>query len=273
MRVPPGAWDCQIHIFEDPARFPMRAQRAYDPPGNSTFADAHAMHRTLGIAHGVIVQSTAHGTDPALLLHALAQAPEYRGLAVIDDTVDDNALQALDAAGVRGARFNFWSKLNLVPDLAGFERSMARIAKLGWHVKIHAEPDDLVRLVPKARAYAVPVVIDHLGKVDTSRGADTHDCDRVVELLADDGVWMMLSSGVRMSAHETLWPDAEAVIRRYVEAAPDRCIWGTDWPRIAYQRTMPNDADLIELLWRASGSVAAFENILVANPRRLFDGK
>jgi len=123
---PANSCDCQVHVFGDPRRYPLRKSGAYPPPEDATFEAARRMHRALGVERGVVVQATVHGTNHAILLDALAGQPNYRGVAIVDDSVSDRDLQRLHDAGVRGARFNFWKFLNIVPTPAEFERSIDR---------------------------------------------------------------------------------------------------------------------------------------------------
>ena len=135
---PAGAWDCQVHVFGDPEQYPVRKGAAYDPFPDATIDKALELHRALGIARGVIVQSTVHGTNHAILYDSLARAGAgYRGVAIVDNSVSDQELERLHEAGIRGARFNFWKQLNIAPDPDEFIRTLDRIKPFGWHAKIH----------------------------------------------------------------------------------------------------------------------------------------
>ena len=140
--IPPLSCDCQVHVFGDPARYPIRRESAYTPFPDATIDAALAMHQALGIDRGVIVQATVHGTNHQILIDALETAgPAYRGVAIVNDSVSDDELTRLDAAGVRGARFNFWKQLNIAPEPDEFRRSIRRIAKLGCIAKVHNAGD------------------------------------------------------------------------------------------------------------------------------------
>ncbi len=273
-RQPPAdSWDCQAHVFGDPQRYPLRQGRSYQPPENATIEALARMHRALGIARGVIVQSTAHGNDHRILIDALAGRPKYRGVAIVDDTVDDATLLALHEAGVRGARFNFWKALGIAPDIAGFKRTLDRIRAFGWHARIHALRDDLLGMEELLKSLRVPTVVDHLANVDVTRGLDQPVCRLMSDLLQREHCWLMLSSSDRLSALDSGWEDVVALARAFIAAAPDRVIWSTDWPHVWYQKkAVPNDAELLELLYRFAPDPLQLKKVLVDNPARLLDG-
>src|SRR5687767_13093872 len=136
---PPGSCDCQFHLYDDPAKFPPRPNPPYPPIESATFAEAQNMHKAIGFDRGVIVHSAIYGSDHRLLLNALESLDDpgrYRGIGIVDDSVSDNELARLHAAGVRGARFNFVRFLTLHQGEAEVRRSMARIHELGWHAPL-----------------------------------------------------------------------------------------------------------------------------------------
>src|SRR5262245_32353424 len=172
---PPRSCDCQVHVFGPIERYPTRAGASYVPPTDATGDAAQRMHRTLGLERGVIVQATAYGTDNRVVIDALRGRPNYCGVAIIDDSVSDEELRRLHEAGVRGARFNFWKRLNIVPSADGFERSIARISDYGWHARIHAVGNEwleLRELLSKPKIRKIPMVIDHMGHPDLRGGVD-----------------------------------------------------------------------------------------------------
>jgi 2-pyrone-4,6-dicarboxylate lactonase len=266
---PPGAWDAQIHVFGDPSRYPLAPTRWYDPPFQATFDVAQKMHAALGIARGVLVQPAAYGTDHRLLLACLAQNANYRATALIDDTVTDAELHELDAAGICGIRFHFKSATGPVPENDRFERAVARVAPLGWHVKIRTTGEDLLRHEALFRRADVPVVIDHMGHLDMRLGADQPACQLMLDLLrSTPNFWVMLSNAAKHS--EPPYDDAVAIGRAFVAAAPDRTMWGSDWPHLDFKKPVPNTADLLELAYRYAPGEAALRRILVENPQRLY---
>src|SRR4051812_8511878 len=160
--APAGSWDCQVHVFADTARYPVRAGSKYPPPP-AYLDDMRRMHRTLGISRGLIVQATPYGTNHDLLCDLLAQEPTYVGVAIIDDDTSDRELARLHDAGVRSARFNFAKFLGMAPSPDSFRRSIARISEMGWVAKLHAVADEYLEFADLFRPLKLPTVIDHIG--------------------------------------------------------------------------------------------------------------
>jgi 2-pyrone-4,6-dicarboxylate lactonase len=267
---PDGAWDCQIHVFADPKDYPLSAQRWYNPPAHATFETAQKMHRALGIARGVLVQPHAYGTDFRLLLACLAKNPAYRATALIDDGVSDAQLHELHAAGVRGVRFHFKSSTGPVPAADDFERAVERVTPFGWHVKIRTTGEDLLRHEALFRKVKIPIVIDHMGHLEMKLGVDQPACRTIVDMLkTTPNFWVMLSNAPKHS--DPPYDDAVEIGRAFVNAAPDRVIWGSDWPHLDFKKPVPNTADLLELAYRYAPEAATLKKLLVTNPRRLYD--
>lgn len=269
--LPPGACDAQTHIFGDPVRFPTNPDAAYVVL-DATVEAMLDMHKTLGIERGVIVQSTAYGTDHRALVDALRVAGDgYRGCARIDDSVSDDDLAEMHAAGVRGARFNFHPKLGasrLGPE--EIRRTVARVAPLGWYLKLQMvglDPSEVTRLVDDV---GLDVVIDHMGPIQYANGQADPYFRHLLGLLERGNWWMMLSNGDRRSVAGPPWDDATAYARAYIERAPDRVLWATDWPHPLHAGPIPNDGDLVDLLERYAPDAATRHRILVDNPERLF---
>ncbi len=269
---PPGSCDCAIHVFADPTRYPPSAKRSYETPA-ATLEDEQRVHRTMGIDRAVIVQATIYGTDHRLLIDTLTGRANYRGVAIIDDTVSDRELARLNDAGVRAARFNFAKFLGIVPDTKDFQRSVGRIKELGWHIKIFGEFEEFVEHVSFLSASGMAVVIDHMARVHFDRGLDQPNFKFVLDLLRNENWWMLISNGERHSTREYPWDDTVPFARALIEAAPDRALWGTDWPHVRYMKQMPNDADLLELFYRYVPDLALRKQVLVDNPARLYGFK
>lgn len=269
---PPKSCDCQVHVFGDPNKYPLRRESAYPPPADATVNEALRMHRALGLERGVIVQATVHGTNHRILYDALAAAgPTYRGIAIVDDSVTDQELRRLHEAGVRGARFNFWKQLNIAPTPDGFLRSIARIKEYGWHAKVHSAGEEWLEVKDLLTKVDIPVVIDHLGHPDLRKGLQQPALQMLFDLLQNENWWIMISNFFRISAEDHGWSDALPLAQKLIEAAPDRAIWCTDWPHVQYRKPMLNDAEIIEFLYRATPDPVQQRKILADNPARLFD--
>lgn len=267
--APVGSVDCQVHVFGPVERYPTRTGAAYVPWADATGEAAERMHRALGIERGVIVQATVYGTDHRALVDALKGRPNYQGVAIIDDSVSDQELRRLHEAGVRGARFNFWKQLKIVPTPEGFKRSVDRIRELGWHARIHAAGDEWLELKPLLTGPRIPMVIDHMGHPDLQKGIDQPVVQALLDLLKDENWWIMISNADRFSPADRSWDDVLPLAQKLLSAAPDRAIWSTDWPHVQYRKRMPNDAELLEFLYRVAPTAELRRKVLVDNPSRL----
>jgi 2-pyrone-4,6-dicarboxylate lactonase len=266
---PPGSCDCQVHVLGPIDRYPTRPGAAYVPDAEANADAAERMHRALGLERGVFVQATAYGTDFRIVVDALKGRPNYRGVVIMDDDTTDRDLRAMHEAGVRGARFNFWKQLKIVPSAASFERSIARIAELGWHARVHAVGEEWFELKELLSKPKIPMVIDHMGHPDVKGGVDHPTMRLLRDMLKRENWWVMISNADRVTAQAKVWDDVAPMARSFIEAAPDRAIWCTDWPHVMYTKPMPNDAELLEFLYLVAPDVAMRRKILADNPMRL----
>ena len=268
---PPGACDAHCHIFGPVSRFPFAPDRAYTPP-DSGYDDLERLQDRLGLSRAVFVQASCHGTDNSAMVDALVRGNgRYAGVAMVDDTFTDADLGALHDAGVRAVRFNFVAHLGGAPDMGAFWRIVGRVAPLGWHVVLHFDAVDLPAYGDVLDRLSVPYIIDHLARIDASAGLDQEPFVRLVELLADDRAWVKVSGAERLSAKGP--PDYADVVpfaRTVIERAPNRVLWGTDWPHPNVKR-MPDDGDLVDVLAAFAPDEATRNRILVENPTRLYD--
>lgn len=269
---PPKSLDSQFHVLGPVEKYPIRAGAAYQMP-SATWEAALRVHKALGIERGIIVQTTTYGADHSVVLDGLAaMGPNYRACAnaLVFVEADDAYLAKLDAAGVGGARFSFRKELGAVLSDKDFERAIARIRELGWYAKFQPEKDGIVGNLDKIRSLDVPVLIDHMGRPDPLRGNDDPNLRAVLDLLSKGNFWVMLSLGEKTSKAGPPWDDVIPIARAYIEAAPDRCVWASDWPHPVSVVQPPNDADLLELLYRYAPDDAELRKILVTNPANLF---
>ena len=268
---PPRSCDSQFHVFGPPERYPVRPGAAYEMP-SATIATALAMHRTLGLERGVIVQATTYGADHQVVLDGLAQAgPNYRGCAnaVVLSESDDAYIARLHAAGVRGARFTRQGLgLTLAPAVIG--RALARVKELGWYAKFQPEPTGIIDNLPLLRTLEIPVIIDHMARPDPAMGMDEPNLKAVTELLRRGNFWVMLSLSEKISQTGPPWDDVVPIAQAYIATAPERIIWGSDWPHPVSVKQPPNEGDLMALLYRFAGDAPTLQRILVDNPAELF---
>jgi 2-pyrone-4,6-dicarboxylate lactonase len=228
------------------------------------------------------VQPTIYGTDHRLMHDVLKTAPKqnYRGVAIVDDSVTDAELERLNSVGVRGARFNFGGRFKLAPSVADFRRGLDRVRELGWFVKVFGFEDDFLVVADELSKIDFPAIIDHMGGPDYRRGTDQPAIRLILDLLKNGNWWIGLSNGDLRSHAGYPWDDALAFGRLFYEAAPDRCLWGTDWPHV--HRFMRPDKDghsdyglehemaRVALLERYLPDRAACDRVLVDNPARFF---
>jgi predicted TIM-barrel fold metal-dependent hydrolase len=266
--MPPGACDCHAHVIGAPEVCTYVPERSYTPPPAPLEA-YRALHRVLGIERAVIVQPSVHGTDNRVTLAAVAgYGPNCRGVAVVDETVDDKELARLHDGGVRGLRLNVLFGGGV--GLHALEPLAERIADMGWHIQLLLDARFMEELARRLRRLPVPIVVDHMGHMSVAHGMG-HPGFRVLLDLVRDGVcWIKLSGNYRISAEGPPYADVVPVARTLIEAAPEHMVWGTDWPHPALSDFMPNDGDLLDALGDYAPEPDLKRAILVDNPARLY---
>ena len=270
-KLPPLACDAHCHIFGPGAKYPYAVDRPYTPP-DAPLEAFRALHAKLGVGRAVIVNASVHGTDNRVALDAIAASNgAYRAVANIDDAITERQLRGLHDGGFRGCRFNFVRHLGGVPDIGVFNRVIQMIAPLGWHVDLHFDAIDLAEYAPTLARLPVHYTIDHMGWVKASDGLDQLPFNTLIELMQrDEKCWVKVCGCERVSSAGPPFTDAVPFARRIVETAPDRVIWGTDWPH-PNVKAMPNDGDLVDLVPLFAPEAELQHKILVANPARLFE--
>ena len=231
-----------------------------------------ALHARLGVGRAVIVNASVHGTDNRVALDAIAvSGGRYRAVANIDDSISERELRQLHEGGVRGCRFNFVRHLGGVPDKRVFERVIAMIAPLGWHVDLHFDAIDLPEYADMLARLPVRYTIDHMGRVKASDGVEQLPFKTLIELMQrDEKCWVKVCGCERVSSSGPPFHDAVPFARKIVETAPDRVVWGTDWPH-PNVKVMPNDGDLVDLVPLIAPDARTQELLLVGNPARLYE--
>lgn len=267
--MPPLACDTHAHVFGPAERYPYRPNRSYTPP-DATFAQYRALLSTLGVERGVLVQPSVYGTDNRLLADTLRGAgPNFRGIAVLDATASDAELEALNALGVRGLRCNLLFRGGVA--FADVEALARRIAPLGWHLQFLLDVSRFEDLERRLSSLPVDSVIDHMGHLPAGEGPTHPGFQALLSLLRQGRTWVKLSGSYRLTGQAvTPYGDVAPLARALIEAAPDRCVWATDWPHPQIPVAMPNDGDLLDQLADWIPDVETRRLILVDNPARLY---
>ena len=272
--VPPLSCDSHMHIF-DP-RFAASSHWMRQPP-NAPVAAYRQLQSRLGTQRAVVVTPSTYGTDNACMLNALDELGDCaRGVAVVAHDVSDAELNLLAARRVRGLRVNFvtpqsWGKttLQMLSTLA--QKVAAHPACEDWHIQVFVHPEQLIQLASVLAALPVPLVIDHLGYVDPAEGASGAAYDAMRRLLDGGNTWVKLSGAyMRSTVQGPKYSDTLALGRALVREAPERLIWGSDWPHTTAAPDTVNDADLLNLLAAWTVSPSAMEKILVDNPAHVY---
>jgi 2-pyrone-4,6-dicarboxylate lactonase len=266
-QLPPGATDAHCHVFGPGDKFPYAPKRRYTPEDapKETLA---ALHAHLGVERTVIVQASCHGSDYRAMLDAIADdRKRIRGVAIVDATFGDKEYKTLHDGGVRGARFNFVKHLGGPPDMDLFQRTTDRIKEMGWHIVLHLDAPDIIPLSEMIRKLPLPFVIDHMGRVPGKDGVEQPPLKALLELATLANCWIKVCGAERIS----LPPYAEAVpiARAIVQVAPDRVLWGTDFPH-PNPTHEADEADLADLIPQYAGDILTQKQLLVDNPARLY---
>ncbi|WP_315837865.1 amidohydrolase family protein [Bradyrhizobium prioriisuperbiae] len=269
-KAPPGAVDTHTHIFGPAAVYPFAANRPYSPP-DAPLDMFRKLHAAIGVERAVIVNATVHGFDNRVVTDAIAQSGgKYKGVANVNAAMSDGDLAALDKAGIRACRFAFLKRLGGVGDMKVFRSLVDRVAAIGWHVDVYLEAGTIQEFVPLLKALPVTYVIDHMGTISAARGLDDAEFKALLDLQAsDEKCWIKITGPERASAAGPPFHDAVPFARRLIDNAPDRVLWGTDWPH-PNVKIMPNDGDLVDLIPLYAPDPAVQRKLLVSNPERLF---
>ncbi|SEG79221.1 Predicted metal-dependent hydrolase, TIM-barrel fold [Bosea lathyri] len=265
--VPKGAVDTHAHVIGQPPAHPFVAGRSYTP-APATPESYFAMLDATGMTYGVLVQVSVHGTHNSLMVETLkANRDRLRGIAVIPLGLPDKELLALKEAGVVGLRLNI-----LYGGGIGFDQlnDYAALAKeMGWHLQFLIDARDLSPLAPKLARLPVPFVVDHWGHFPVARGIHDPGFQTLVSLVRD-GAWVKLSGAYRNTVEGPPYADTVPFARLLHEAAPERCVWGSDWPHVAHWQHMMNVGDLLDLLVDWVPNPAARDRVLTGNAHRLY---
>lgn len=270
LKLPPGSCDTHVHVFGPASQFPYAAARNFTPvdaPKEKLFA----LHRRLGIERCVIVNSAVHGTDNRVLEDAIANGGgHYLGIALVDPAVEQTELQRLKHAGIRGIRFNFVQNINLSITPTDLVRFCQRLAELDMHLQVHFEKSLIHDLSPTfvSCAELVPVVLDHMGRIDARDGLEGEHFVALCRMLDKQNFHVKVSGIDRIDATPP-YVDGKKIATELVKRYPEQCLWGLDWPHPNHTH-IPDDVTLLEALAEIAPTPQALERLMVQNPQKLY---
>jgi 2-pyrone-4,6-dicarboxylate lactonase len=272
LALPRGACDSHFHVFGPVRKFPFAADRTYTPadaPKETLFA----LHKHLGVARGVVVQSVAHGMDNSASADLIAADPtNYVGVALVPVSVSLDDIQRLNRQGFRGARFHYMGHLGEgfpIDDVIAFA---SKLADIGWHLQLHTEGGRIGELAPALQRSPVPVVIDHIGRIDASQGLNQKPFQELLQLMNNRNIWVKVSGCERISRQSSPWKDALPFARKLVEEFPAQTVWGSDWPH-PNLKEIPDDGVMVDNLAEIAPSEKQRQALLVDNPARFYGFK
>jgi predicted TIM-barrel fold metal-dependent hydrolase len=268
LQAPPNAADCHHHIYD--SRYPVAAN-AVLRPGDASVADYRKLQRRIGTTRNVVVQPSTYGVDNSCMLDALAQfGATARGVAVVNTAVTDAELKRLEAAGVRGIRFNLAQAGATTPDMV--IPLARRVEPLGWHIQVQATAETILAHAELWSAQPCPVVFDHMAHPRPAQGVNDPVFALVSKMLQAGKAWVKLSGAyMDTDVGAPTYADRTVVAQAYVREAPERLVWGSDWPHPTEKPDhKPDDAVLFDLLLQWAPDEAVRDRILVDNPAKLY---
>ncbi|MFY9511421.1 MAG: amidohydrolase family protein [Rubrivivax sp.] len=271
MLFPPGACNAHCHVFGPRARFAYAADAPFVPAVDAPREALYALNDSLGLQRCIVVQSTCHGFDNSVTADALAGRPgAYRGIALVRPEVPDTELQRLHSAGFRGVRFNYMGHLGGGTPIEQVLALATRLAPLGWHLQLHGDPQLLLEFGPVLRRSPVPVVIDHIGRVDASLGLQQPAFQVLLDLLRDRRFHVKLSGIDRITRSGPPYADALPFAQLLLREFGEQVLWGNDWPHPNHTEAAVDDRLLAALVQEIAPDAAARQRLLVDNPQALY---
>ena len=269
---PPRACDTHAHICGPEASVPYFADRIYTPP-DALLPAYEQLLKTLGVERMVLVQPSIYGVDNSVMLAAMRETSmETRGVAVVPMDIADLELEELNAAGIRGVRFNLVDvkKPGAGVPLDKIASFAERIKALGWHVEFLIHVDDYPHLNVMFKDFPTEIVIGHYGYFRPNCPLEHAGFQGLLELAESGKCWVKLSGAYRVSAEELPYGDVDEFGQALVNRAPHRLLWGTDWPHVMMKKIMPDDGPLADVLARYVTGEKLRQQVLVDNPAELY---
>jgi len=270
--APPGACDTHLHVYGPFDRYPLVAERNYDPDPHSTLDDYLNVHRALGLERAVIVTGSGNGTHNRITLDALRRMKgHFKGLALLDPAITDAELIDLKEGGFTGFRIKANGRGGL--SFEDTKRMIARTAGFNWHIEFMSQSmAEVINTVPFLNSLNVPYAFDHVAHAEPHQNKSDREFGELLTILrSEEHVWINLYSFYQLSkSGPPNYSDMIEVIGAIVEARPERVIWGSNWPHGGVSVPMPNDGDLLDFLLAATPDEHRRRAILVDNPAKLY---
>jgi predicted TIM-barrel fold metal-dependent hydrolase len=270
--LPHGACDTHAHICGPIAQYAYSQGRVYTPPDALLPAYRHLLD-TLGVERAVLVQPSVYGTDNSVMLKAMAElGARCRGVAVVPDDIPDADLSRLHDAGVRGVRINVVDvaeNKGVIP-IEALAKLGRRIKRYGWHVEFLMHADEFENLDEIFADFPVDIVLGHLGYMSTDKGLEQPGFQSLLRLMQLGKAWVKLTGPYRISKQPLPHADTVPFAHALLDAAPNRVLWGTDWPHVMVKGAMPNDGELANVLLDWIPDAQRREQVLVDNPAALY---
>jgi D-galactarolactone isomerase len=271
VKAPANATDCHMHIY-DPRFAEVGPNRA--KPNNATVQDYRLLQKRTGTTRVVVATPRNYATDNRVTVDALAQlGANARGVAVVHPTITDAELKALDAGGIRGIRFSLTGGADAVVTWDMVEPLSKRVAVLGWHLQFNLDGSQITERAELLRRLPSQLVFDHMGHPTLPAGIEDRSFAVMRGLIDRGRTWIKLSGAYSNSKiGPPSYPEATAIAQAFVKAAPERMVWGSDWPHPGEQSkpVLPDDALLFDLLAVWAADEATRRRILVENPENLY---
>jgi 2-pyrone-4,6-dicarboxylate lactonase len=273
--IPAQACDCHMHVFGPYDAFRLGDDRSYTPPEN----DANALlgHLDeLGLDRGVIVTATAYGTDNSSTISVLKQAPDrLRGVAVLAENVTDSELDEMTDANVRGARVNLFRHQGHSyrggASLRSLRALAPRLLERGWHAQVWIHVDDIPEVEPELKMLGLEIVIDHMGRIHGNEDRSRPGFQRLCRMLREGQAWAKISGADRNTVQGAPYDDIAPIALDLLAANPDRIVWGSDWPHVAYyEGRTPDAGQLLNLLEKWLPEPRLRQQVLASNPAVLY---
>ena len=269
-KAPKKSCDAHCHVFGPRDKFPYHPSSTYEPP-DAGKERLKKLHDVLGIERAVIVQASCHGPDNSAMLDAIATSNgAYRGVCIATKEFTDDEFQLLHDGGIRGVRFNFVTHLGGTPDLDAMKNVLDRVKHLGWHLVIHVNAEDIIKFEEFFQQFDTEIVVDHMGRVPCDQGIEQEAFRILKEFMYRDNWWCKVCGSERISSEGPPFHDAIPFAKELIKIAPDRILWGTDFPHPNISKWMPNDGDLLDLVPLFAEDESLQKKLLVDNPARLY---